>query len=127
MHFYAQRLRFASVSPLLLNLGDVIALGRDSSQIQDKHSGQMHTVQLLEVFPYVSHRKRGSMLVRLPPALVEQCGGGHSVRLYCKGADSVMLTLLDDAIYASDAQLETLRAQVRGSATWSLARLYASL
>eukprot|EP00965_Chrysotila_dentata_P025226 837567-Pleurochrysis_carterae.AAC.1 len=35
-----------------------------------------------------------SVIVRLPPELVRMCGGGADVRLYCKGADSVLLELL---------------------------------
>ena len=35
-----------------------------------------------------------SIIVRLPPALVELCGGGSRERLYCEGADSVLLELL---------------------------------
>ena len=50
--------------------------------------------QILEVFPYESSRKRMSILVRLPPALVELCGGGCAERLYCKGADSVLFERL---------------------------------
>lgn len=62
--------------------------------IRDKISGAMHIVELLVAFPYESSRKRMSVLVRLPPALVESCGGGSAVRLYSKGADSVMLSVL---------------------------------
>ena len=50
---------------------------------------------MLEAFPYESSRKRMSILVRLPPRLVEQVGGGPAVRMYCKGADSVVLERLD--------------------------------
>eukprot|EP00966_Prymnesium_polylepis_P011527 265415-Prymnesium_polylepis.1 len=65
--------------------------------VLDKLSGVEHTVELLEVFPYESSRKRMSIIVRLPPALVELFGGGAAERLYCKGADSVLLDLLDPA------------------------------
>ena len=44
---------------------------------------------------YESSRKRMSLLVRLPPRLLEQLGGGPAVRMYCKGADSVVLERLD--------------------------------
>jgi len=50
---------------------------------------------VLEAFPYESSRKRMSILVRLPPRLLEQVGGGPAVRMYCKGADSVVLERLD--------------------------------
>ena len=63
--------------------------------IKDKRSGGTHVVQILEVFPYESSRKRMSIIVRLPPALVAATGGGTDVRLYCKGADSVLLERLD--------------------------------
>ena len=62
--------------------------------IRDKMSGVDHVVELLVAFPYESSRKRMSVVVRLPPALLEVCGGGEPVRLYSKGADSVMLELL---------------------------------
>ena len=57
----------------------------------DKHGGGEHVIELLEVFPYESSRKRMSVLVRLPDALLTACGGGCAERLYTKGADAVML------------------------------------
>lgn len=53
------------------------------------------------MFPYESSRKRMSVLVRLPPKLLAACGGGCPVRLYTKGADSVMLSLLADEVGSS--------------------------
>ena len=47
-------------------------------------------VELIHAFPYESSRKRMSVIVRLPPKLLEVVGGGSPVRLYCKGADSVL-------------------------------------
>eukprot|EP00965_Chrysotila_dentata_P105289 3477409-Pleurochrysis_carterae.AAC.1 len=44
-----------------------------------------------------------SVIVRLPPELVRMCGGGADVRLYCKGADSVLLELLDTRRAENDA------------------------
>ena len=58
--------------------------------LRDKRDGSTHDVEFLEVFAYESSRKRMSVLVRLPPALVAACGGGPAVRLYTKGADSVL-------------------------------------
>jgi magnesium-transporting ATPase (P-type) len=61
--------------------------------IRDKQSGLAHEVELLYAFPYESSRKRMSVIVRLPPALLEVVGGGAAVRLYTKGADSVLCDL----------------------------------
>ena len=43
-----------------------------------------------------------SVVVRLPRALVDSCGGGSDVRLYSKGADSVMWSLLAAGSRGSD-------------------------
>ena len=43
-----------------------------------------------------------SVVVRLPHALVDSCGGGSDVRLYSKGADSVMWSLLAPGSRGSD-------------------------
>ncbi|KAL1521781.1 hypothetical protein AB1Y20_021434 [Prymnesium parvum] len=73
-------------------------LGRDAFAGQltllEKRTRSEHVIEILDVFPYESSRKRMSVLVRLPKALVDTCGGGCATRLYVKGADSVMLTLL---------------------------------
>ena len=80
-------------------------------KVHDKHTGLHHTVEVLEVFPYESSRKRMSVIVRLPPRLVEVCGGGCDVRLYCKGADSVLLGLLaPGSAQSDDASMEALDA-----------------
>ena len=63
-------------------------------QILDKQNNQEYDVTIKEVFPYESSRKRMSVIVRLPPALLAACGGGCAVRLYCKGADNVLLDAL---------------------------------
>ena len=67
----------------------------------DKTSGERHAVELLEVFPYESSRKRMSVIVRLPPALLALVGGGAAVRLYCKGADSVVFERLGEGTAGS--------------------------
>ena len=76
--------------------------------LNDKHQGVKHTIELLEIFPYESSRKRMSVLVRLPPALLEACGGGCAERLYVKGADSVMLGLCDEASFAEEGSASLL-------------------
>ena len=53
--------------------------------ILDKRTGVPHEIEILEVFPYESSRKRMSVIVRLPPGLLELCGGGARDRVYCKG------------------------------------------
>eukprot|EP00966_Prymnesium_polylepis_P115396 2667497-Prymnesium_polylepis.1 len=46
-------------------------LGRDAFEgrlsLLDKNAGERHDVQILEVIPYESSRKRMSVLCRLPP------------------------------------------------------------
>ena len=59
----------------------------------DKMTGASHEVELLYAFPYESSRKRMSVIVKLPPGLVAQVGGACPVRLYTKGADSVLCDL----------------------------------
>ena len=59
----------------------------------DKMTGVSHEVELLYAFPYESSRKRMSVIVKLPPGLVAQVGGACPVRLYTKGADSVLCDL----------------------------------
>ena len=82
---------------------------RGPLRIRDKMPGQDRGGELRVAFPYGSSRKRMSVVVRLPPALVEACGGGEPVRLYSKGADSVMLELLAEGSRGSDpASLEAL-------------------
>ena len=73
--------------------------------IKDKRTGETHVVTILEVFPYESSRKRMSVVVRLPPALLAQVGGGPEVRMYCKGADSVVLERLDSNDPLSSAEV----------------------
>ena len=63
-----------------------------------RQAERLRLVEVLEVFPYESSRKRMSVIVRLPPALVEALGGGEAVRLYTKGADSVLLAEGDECI-----------------------------
>ena len=60
-------------------------------------SRRWHQVEVLDVFPYESSRKRMSVIVRLPPKLVAAVGGGPAERLYCKGADSVLLDLCEQS------------------------------
>ena len=83
-------------------------LGRDAFEgrltLLEKRTGSEHDVKVLEVFPYESSRKRMSVVVRLPLALLEACGGGCPERIYVKGADSVMLALLDPAADATGAE-----------------------
>eukprot|EP00965_Chrysotila_dentata_P203989 6182067-Pleurochrysis_carterae.AAC.1 len=62
--------------------------------LHDKARGERHEVQLLEAIAYSSDRKRMSVVVRLPPALVASIGGGCADRIYCKGADSVLFERL---------------------------------
>ena len=50
-----------------------------------------------------------SVVVRLPPALVEVCGGGCDIRIYVKGADSIMLTLLAPGSYGTDGAEKKVR------------------
>ena len=57
-------------------------------------------MQILHVIPYESSRKRMSVIVRLPPALLAAVGGGVAERLYCKGADSALLALLESGASA---------------------------
>ena len=64
--------------------------------LRDKHDGVTYDVQILDVFPYESSRKRMSMLVRLPEGLVRALGGGEAIRLYCKGADSKLMELVEE-------------------------------
>ena len=81
---------------------------RDSDKglltILEKRTGISHQVEVLEVFPYESSRKRMSVIVRLPEALVASLGGGASVRLYTKGADSVLLADGDGSLLAQGSQ-----------------------
>ena len=79
--------------------------------IRDKRDGCEYVIELLEVFPYESSRKRMSVVVRLPPDLVAICGGGCPERIYTKGADSVLLTLLaEGSPGSSGAAFEKLNA-----------------
>ena len=71
---------------------------------RDKHTGATHLISVLDVFPYESSRKRMSVLVRLPSALVDAVGGGAAIRLYTKGADSIMLELLSDEVSTAEVQ-----------------------
>mmetsp|Transcript_11735 Transcript_11735/g.26427 ORF Transcript_11735/g.26427 Transcript_11735/m.26427 type:complete len:1004 (+) Transcript_11735:1-3012(+) len=83
-------------------------LHRDSQSgtltIRDKIEARDHIIEVLAAFPYESSRKRMSVVVRLPPALVEVCDGDCPVRLYSKGADSVMFELLAKGSRGSDEQ-----------------------
>lgn len=72
-------------------------LERGLIQLRDKRApggDTLHTIEVLHVFAYTSDRKRMSVVVRLPPALVSSCGGGAAERIYTKGADSVLLDML---------------------------------
>ena len=62
----------------------------------------MLIIVLLEVFQYESSRKRMSVVVKLPPELVEEVGGGCNTRIYVKGADSIMLTLLAPGSFGTE-------------------------
>ena len=42
------------------------------------------------------------LIAKLPPALLEACGGGCPIRLYCKGADSVLLDALKPGSRGTD-------------------------
>ena len=77
---------------------------RSTITIRDKRFNVEHVVELLVAFPYESSRKRMSVIVRLPPALLAECGGGEAVRIYSKGADSVMLTLLREGSKGTDPE-----------------------
>lgn len=63
--------------------------------VLDKRMSQRYEIEVLVVFPYESSRKRMSVIVRLPDELVALLGGGCPVRLYCKGADSTIIALLE--------------------------------
>ena len=52
-------------------------------------------LQVLSVFPYESSRKRMSVIVKLSPILLGAVGGTDEIRLYTKGADSVLLIASD--------------------------------
>ena len=60
------------------------------------------SLQVLAVFPYESSRKRMSVIVRLGQHFGSRVGGEESIRLYTKGADSVLLALLSDGSQGSD-------------------------
>jgi len=82
-------------------------------EVWDKHRGVSHMVEIVEVFPYESNRKRMSIIVRLPPELLRVCGGGCAERLYCKGADSVVFALLaKDSKYADPELLRSIDGQL---------------
>ena len=70
----------------------------------------IHEVKVLAVFAYESSRKRMSVIVQLPPELVGGVvGGKEEVRLFTKGADSVVLELLAPGSKGADeASLERL-------------------
>ena len=81
--------------------------------IVDKQTKEKHEVELLHAFPYESSRKRMSVIVKLPPKLLEVVGGGAPVRLYTKGADSVLLDTTTDVLEpnsrgSDDASMEKL-------------------
>jgi len=61
--------------------------------LTERVSGRVHRVELLDVFPYESSRKRMSVVVRLPLALLPESSTCREV-LYTKGADSVLLSSL---------------------------------
>ena len=62
--------------------------------LKQRNSGVTHEVKLVEVFPYEPSTKRMSVVVELPPALLELVGGGSAFRLYLKGADSAVAELM---------------------------------
>ena len=83
--------------------------------LQDKLSSppRRYAIELLYAFPYESSRKRMSVIVKLPEDILPLVGGTERVRLYTKGADSVLCDLttgvLDpDAPGADGANMQTL-------------------
>ena len=73
-------------------------VGRDAAKglvtLAEKQSGRKHVVELLDVFPYESSRKRMSVVVRLPPELLPHGSSCREV-IFTKGADSVLLETLN--------------------------------
>lgn len=93
-------------------------------KLKDRFSRTTHTVEILQAFPYESSRKRMSIIARLPPALLEACGGGCDVRLYCKGADNVLLSLLKPGTRgASTEELQRLNFELQEMANIALRTL----
>lgn len=81
--------------------------------VRDKRMGITHTIKILAVFAYESSRKRMSVVVELPPELVAQIDGESPVRVYTKGADSILLSLLREGSRGSDANsMTTLSSQL---------------
>ena len=80
-------------------------------EVRDKRLGVVHVIKVHAVFAYESSRKRMSVLVELPPALLADVGGGAAVRLYTKGQDSIVLQLLRGAnevsVQAASSKLST--------------------
>ena len=71
--------------------------------LRNKQTGATERVEVLSVFAYESSRKRMSIVVKLTSGLAGQVGGVEQIRLYSKGADSVMLTLLMPGSRGADA------------------------
>ena len=75
--------------------------------VAGKGAASRYGIELLYAFPYESSRKRMSVIVRLPEELLPVVGGTERVRLYTKGADSVLCDLttgvLDPKAAGSDA------------------------
>ncbi|MBZ3872187.1 Phospholipid-transporting ATPase IB [Sciurus carolinensis] len=61
---------------------------------ENGHMTEMHTFEILNILEFSSNRKRMSIIVRTP--------AGH-LRLYCKGADTVILERLSkDSLFVED-------------------------
>ena len=70
-------LRRRPQSSLASTLSSATPTAASSITILDKMTGRSHEVELLYAFPYESSRKRMSVIVRLPPALLPLVGGGE--------------------------------------------------
>ena len=70
--------------------------------ITDKRETTEYRVHVHEVFAYESSRKRMSIVVELSPETIKAVGGVEAIRIYTKGADSVVLDLLRGGTFAAD-------------------------
>ena len=82
-------------------------------QVLDKRLGVTHTIKLYAIFAYESSRKRMSVVVELPPALLAQVSGTSPIRVYTKGQDSVLLAALKPGSRGSEpAAMDRLAVQL---------------